>query len=288
MRCLVLGGTGMLGRAVVAEARARGWAALGLSHAQGDLTDRDGLLGWAASFRPEVVVNCAAYTRVDAAETDRERAFAVNGGGVAHAAALAERAGARLVHVSTDYVFDGAVGRPRAPYREEAPTAPLSVYGESKLEGERRALAYDRSLVVRTSWLFGPGGASFVATMVGLIEAGRLPLRVVADQEGCPTSTPSLARALLDLAAREASGIVHYQDREPVSWYAFAVEIARLWSGAVEVVPVTSAEFPRPARRPAYSVLDVGRFETIAGRRVEPWTCGLVETLAWLKKERNR
>jgi dTDP-4-dehydrorhamnose reductase len=285
MRCLVLGGTGMLGRAVVAEARSRGWAALGLSHAQGDLADREGLLGWAERFRPEVVVNCAAYTKVDAAETDRERAFAVNGDGVANAAALAGRAGARLVHVSTDYVFDGEA---QAPYREDAPTAPLSVYGESKLEGERRALGYERSLVVRASWLFGPRGASFVAAMVGLIEAGRLPLRVVTDQEGCPTSTPSLARALLDLAAREASGIVHYQDREPVSWYAFAVEIARLWSGVAEVIPVTSAEFPRPARRPAYSVLDVGRFETIAGRRVEPWECGLVETLAWLRKERNR
>jgi dTDP-4-dehydrorhamnose reductase len=294
MRCLILGGTGMLGKAVVAEARSRGWAALGLSRAQGDLTDRDRLLGWAESFRPEVVVNCAAYTRVDAAETDRERAFAVNAGGAAHAAALAARAGARLVQVSTDYVFDGGG---EAPYGEDAPTAPLSVYGQSKLAGERRALACDRSLVVRTSWLFGPGGPNFVATMVGLIEAGRLPLRVVADQQGCPTSTVSLARALLDLAAREATGIVHYRDREPVSWYAFAVEIARLWSGAVEVVPVTTAEFPRPAPRPAYSVLDVGRFEHLAGRRVEPWEAGLVETLAHLRasrasrplrKERNR
>jgi dTDP-4-dehydrorhamnose reductase len=145
--------------------------------------------------------------------------------------------------------------------------------------------------VVRTSWLFGPGGPSFVTAMVGLIEAGRLPLRVVADQQGCPTSTASLARALLDLALWETTGIVHFQNREPVSWYAFAVEIARLWSGAVEVVPVTTAEFPRPAPRPAYSVLDVGRFEHLAGRRVEPWEEGLVETLAWLRqmrKERNR
>jgi dTDP-4-dehydrorhamnose reductase len=284
MRCLVLGGTGMLGRAVVAAARARGWAALGLSHAQADLCRLGSLLGWAERFRPEVVVNCAAYTKVDAAETDRERAFAVNGAGVANAAALAERAGARLVHVSTDYVFDG---KARAPYREDAPTAPLSVYGGSKLAGERLALGYERSLVVRASWLFGPGGHNFVTAMVGLIEAGRLPLRVVTDQEGCPTSTPSLARALLDLAARETSGIVHYQDREPVSWYAFAVEIARLWSGAAEVIPVTTAEFPRPAPRPAWSVLDVGRFEQLAGRRVEPWEWGLVETLAWLKG-RNR
>ncbi|MEO6194452.1 MAG: dTDP-4-dehydrorhamnose reductase [Thermoanaerobaculia bacterium] len=284
MRCLVLGGTGMLGSAVVAAARARGWAALGLSRAQGDVTNRDGLLGWAERFRPDVVVNCAAYTKVDAAETERELAFAVNGEGVASAAALASQAGARLVHVSTDYVFDGKAGE---PYGEDAPTAPLSVYGQSKLAGERRALAYDRAVVVRTSWLFGPGGPNFVAAMVGLIEAGRLPLRVVADQQGCPTSTTSLARALLDLARWETTGVVHFQNREPVSWYAFAVEIARLWSGAVEVVPVTTAEFPRPAPRPAYSVLDVGRFEHLAGRRVEPWEEGLVETLAWLRQSRQ-
>jgi dTDP-4-dehydrorhamnose reductase len=294
MRCLVLGGTGMLGRRVVAEARSRGWAALGLAREQADVTDvagitgDDRLLGWAAAFRPEVVVNCAAHTRVDACETEPERAFAVNATGAAQAAALAERAGARLVHVSTDYVFDG---RGSEPYAEDAPTGPLSVYGQSKLEGERRALDYDRSVVVRTSWLFGPGGPNFVATMVSLIEAGRLPLRVVADQEGCPTYTGFLARALLDLAALEASGIVHYRNREPVSWYAFAVAIARLWSsgtaGAADVVPVTTAEFPRPAPRPAYSVLDVGRFERLAGRRVEPWEWGLVETLALLREARK-
>jgi dTDP-4-dehydrorhamnose reductase len=284
VRCLVLGGTGMLGRAVVAEARSRGWAALGLSREQADLTAQGGLTGWAERFRPDVVVNCAAYTKVDAAETERERAFAVNGDGVAHAAALAKAAGARLVQVSTDYVFDGTA---RTPYREDSAVAPLSVYGQSKLAGERLALADERALVVRTSWLFGPGGPNFVATMVNLIAAGRVPLRVVADQEGGPTSTPSLARALLDLAMNGATGIVHFQNREPVSWYAFAVEIARLWSGAVEVIPVTTAEFPRPAPRPAYSVMDVGRFESLAGRRVDTWEEGLVATLAQLRQERK-
>ncbi|MEA2603592.1 MAG: dTDP-4-dehydrorhamnose reductase [Acidobacteriota bacterium] len=287
MRCLVFGGTGMLGQAVIAEARSRGWAALGLSHVQADVTDRERLLGWADAFRPEVVVNCAAHTRVDACETEAERAFAINGDAVANAAAVAERAGARLVHVSTDYVFDGAG---REPYLEEAPTAPLSVYGRSKLGGEAHALACERGLVVRTSWLFGPGGPNFVATMVGLIEAGRVPLRVVRDQEGCPTYAPFLARALLDLARLGATGVVHYRNREPVSWYAFAVEIARLWSGqpgAVEVVPITTTDYPRPARRPAWSVLDVTRFEGLAGRRVEPWECGLVETLDRLRESRS-
>jgi dTDP-4-dehydrorhamnose reductase len=164
MRCLVFGGAGMLGQAVVAEARSRGWDALGLSREQADVTDRDRLLQWVDTFRPELVVNCAAFTRVDACEQQMEQAFAVNGEAVGHAAAAAARAKARLVHVSTDYVFDGEA---REPYRENALPAPRSVYGRSKLEGERQALAYERSLVVRTSWLFGPGGPSFVATRKG-------------------------------------------------------------------------------------------------------------------------
>jgi dTDP-4-dehydrorhamnose reductase len=284
MRCLVFGGAGMLGQAVVAEVRSRGWDALGLARAEADITDRERLLHWAGEFRPEVIVNCAAFTRVDDCETETERAFAVNGEAVEHAAEAAARAGAALVQVSTDYVFGGEA---REPYREDAATAPRSVYGRSKLEGERRALAYERSLVVRTSWLFGPGGPNFVATMVRLIEAGQLPLRVVRDQEGCPTYTRFLAAALLDLARAGATGIVHYRNREPVSWYAFATEIARLWRGTAAVVPVTTAEVPRPAPRPAYSVLDVARFEEIAGRSVEPWEKGLVETLAGLKQGRS-
>jgi dTDP-4-dehydrorhamnose reductase len=284
MRCLVFGGTGMLGQAVVAAARSRGWAALGLSHAQANIADAD--LSWVGSFGPDLVVNCAAFTKVDACETEQAQAFAVNGEAVARVARIAAtaRAGARLVHVSTDYVFDGKAS---TPYREDSPTHPLSVYGRSKLAGEAHALAYERGLVVRTSWLFGPGGPNFVATMVALIEAGRVPLRVVRDQEGCPTYAPFLARALLDLAEREVTGVVHYRNREPVSWYAFAAEIARLWSGAVGVVPVTTAEFPRPAPRPAYSVLDVARFEGCAGRPVEPWEWGLVETLRHLREERD-
>jgi dTDP-4-dehydrorhamnose reductase len=292
MRTLIFGGAGMLGRAVVTEARERGAAALGLSHAQADVTDRERLLYWVGVFRPELVVNAAAYTKVDACEGDaRETAFAVNGAAVenvAAAAAAAPDGGARLVHVSTDYVFDGGASE---PYPEDAPTAPLSVYGRSKLEGERHALAYDRGLTVRTSWLFGPHGPNFVTTMVDLIERGQLPLRVVSDQEGCPTYTPFLARAILDLAALGTTGMIHYRNRDPVSWYSFASVIATLWSGEpeiAEVVPVTTREFPRPAPRPAYSVLDVTRFEKTVGRRVETWGWGLVEHLAWLRQRRKR
>lgn len=293
MRTLVLGGTGMLGRAVVAEARSRSFPVLGLSHQQLDIRDRDRLLYWMDAFRPELIVNCAAYTKVDACEgDDRDLAFAINGAALDHVVAAAREAKARIVHVSTDYVFDG---KGSEPYREDEPTAPLSVYGQSKLDGERRVLAYEASTVVRTSWLFGPGGPNFVATMVRLIEGGK-PLRVVRDQLGAPTYTLFLARAILDLAAqdvRSVGGIVHYRNREPVSWYSFASEIAGLWSGTrriPEVVPVTTDEFPRPAPRPAFSVLDVAHFEETIGRRVEPWGWGLVEYLAGLRassKERK-
>jgi dTDP-4-dehydrorhamnose reductase len=285
VRTLIFGGGGMLGRAVVRAARRRGLAALALTREQADVTDRERLLYWADAFRPELIVNCAAYTRVDACESDRERAFEINGRAVAHAVAAAERAGARLIQVSTDYVFDGAA---RRPYAEDAPPAPLSVYGESKLLGERQALGYERALVVRSSWLFGHGGPNFVATILGLIERGERTLKVVDDQTGCPTYTLYLAEAIWELARSGATGIVHYRNREPVTWCGFAAEIARLWDTGVEVVPVTTEEFPRPARRPAYSVLAIDRFEQATGRRVEPWGLGLVEYLADLRRGRSR
>jgi len=288
MRTLILGGTGMLGRAVLAAARARGWPALALSRRQADVLDPARLDLWVESFRPQVIVNCAAFTRVDDCEAQRESSLAVNGAGAGAAARAAERGGARLLQISTDYVFDGA--RRAEPYREDDPTGPRSAYGQGKRLGEERALAYGRSLVVRTSWLFGPGGPNFVAAITAQIDRGSRPLRVVDDQLGAPTYTPFLARALIELAVLPAAGIVHYRNREPVSWYSFAVEIARWWPGPqgnVEVVPVKTAEFPRPAPRPAYSVLAVERCEALLGRPVESWEWGLAEYLSQLREERQ-
>ena len=287
MRTLVLGGGGMLGGAVLAAARARGWPALALSHAQGDVGDEARLDHWMAAFGPEAVINCAAFTRVDDCETQPERALEVNGEAVGRVARAAERRGARLVQVSTDYVFDGDARQ--RPYAEDDATGPRSAYGRSKLLGEERALAYGRSLVVRTSWLFGAGGPNFVTAIARQIDGGARQLRVVADQVGAPTWTGFLARALLDLAPLAATGIVHYRNREPVSWYSFAAVIARWWPGAdgsVEVVPVTTAEMPRPAPRPAYSVLAVERCEALLGRPVESWELGLAEYLAQLGESR--
>ena len=267
----------MLGRAVAAHWRRRGDAVLALGHAQADITDRAKLHYWAESFRPEVVINCAAFTRVDDCETEHDTAMEINGRAVAHVRAAAESVGALLVHVSSDYVFDG---RATTPYAEDAPTGPQSAYGASKLLGEEEALhsGPERVLVVRTSWLFGPGGPNFARTIAGALRAGK-PLRVVDDQIGRPTYTPYLARALRDLVRHGARGIVHYGNHDAVSWHGFATEIARLLAPGATVEPVPTTEFPRPARRPAYSVLDVGRFEALVGRRVESWAAGLAEYL---------
>jgi dTDP-4-dehydrorhamnose reductase len=312
VRTLILGGAGMLGRAVLRAARGRGWPTLALGREQADVLDEARLVFWVEEFRPELVVNCAAYTRVDDCESQPERAMAVNGEAVGAVARAAGRCGARLLQVSTDYVFGGGPGGsagaggqagegragatltgsgelPRA-YREDDPPRPLSVYGRSKLLGEERALACGNSLVVRTSWLFGEGGPNFVATIVGQIERGTRPLRVVADQVGAPTYAPFLARALLDLGPLAATGIVHYRNREPVSWYSFAAVIARRWpaaGGPVEVLPVSTAEFPRPAPRPAWSVLAVERCEALLGRPVESWEPGLAEYLSRLAESRG-
>ena len=137
---------------------------------------------------------------------------------------------------------------------------------------------------MRTSWLFGPGGPNFVATLVRLIAGGQRTLRVVDDQTGCPTYAPFLADALWELAEAGAAGVVHYRNREPVTWFGFARELVRQWDAAVEVEPVTTADFPRPARRPGYSVLAVDRFEAMTGRRVEPWGLGLIQYLATMRR----
>jgi dTDP-4-dehydrorhamnose reductase len=275
VRALVFGGTGMLGRALVAEGRRRRYPVLGLSHVEGDITDHDRVAYWVDAFRPELILNCAAFTRVDDCEHNPATAFAINELGPLVLAEAASRAKARLVHVSTDYVFPGNA---REPYREDAATGPASVYGESKLAGERRALTYERALVVRTSWLFGPGGPNFVATIAGRLAKGE-PLKVVDDQVGCPTYAPYLANALWKLAGSSLTGVVHYRNRDAVSWHGFACEIARMVAPGATVTPVSTTELQRPAKRPAYSVLDVARFEAETGASVEPWLAGLAEYL---------
>jgi dTDP-4-dehydrorhamnose reductase len=279
---LILGASGLLGGALVAEGVRRGEALVGIDREELDITDAGAVARRVARMYPGRIINCAALTAVDACETRRAEAMAVNGQAVEHLVSAARSVDAGLVQISTDYVFDGESD---VPYAEDASPAPLSVYGESKLAGERAALAYERSLVLRTSWLFGPGGANFVETVAGLIRAGDEPLRVVSDEVGCPTYVPFLARAVWDLVSLRSSGILHYRNRDPVSWHEFASEIASLLGDPEEVVAVSRRELARPAPRPAYSVLSVAKFERLMGRQVEGWREGLIE---YLKTIRDR
>ncbi|MEE2777756.1 MAG: dTDP-4-dehydrorhamnose reductase [Acidobacteriota bacterium] len=278
MRSLVLGAGGLVGGALLAELSSRGFEVVGAVRDDLDITDRSKLVDGVIALAPEIVFNCAAFTGVDGCESRPDDARRVNHGGVVNVVAAARAAAARVVHVSTDYVFDG---RAQVPYREEDPPAPQSVYGTTKLAGEAAALADPRSLVVRSSWIFGSTRASFVQTVLGLLEAVEDP-RIVDDQQGCPTYAPFLARGLVDLAAAGSAGLVHYRNRAPVTWFGFARAIAAAVGSARLIMPVDSAAFPRPATRPAYSVLDVSRFELRVARSVEDWRDGLDDCLTRL------
>jgi dTDP-4-dehydrorhamnose reductase len=235
-----------------------------------------------AEHSPDVIVNCAAYTKVDLAETEESAANAINGSAVELLASAANAAGALLIQVSTDFVFDGAKG---APYDVTDSTGPLSSYGRSKLLGEIAATHAEKHLIVRTSWLFGVNGPNFVEAIRNQIRKGTDPLSVVADQRGRPTYTPHLARAITRLGFMAhhtdvARGIVHYADAEECSWFDFATAIAEETGAKVTVKPVTTADYPRPAKRPPYSVLSTERYERLTGISPDSWRAGLQEYLS--------
>jgi dTDP-4-dehydrorhamnose reductase len=252
VRVLILGAGGMLGRDV---SRLAGEDAIALTRAQLDVTDAGAVVDAVTAARPDVVVNCAAYTDVDGAEDERERALLVNGEGAGNVAAAAPR----VVHVSTDYVFDGAK---REPYVESDAVGPIGEYGRSKLAGERAvAAANPNHVIARTAWLFGLAGRNFVDTMLR-VGAERGEAKVVDDQIGCPTYTGHLAAALLELAASGATGTFHVAGGGRCSWHAFAGAIFERAGLDVALTPCTTDEFPRPAPRPAWSVLASERVET--------------------------
>ena len=242
-----------------------------LTKSQLDITDSRHVSACVAEARPDVIVNCAAYTKVDQAESETGLANAVNGSAVELVAAAANEAGALLVQISTDFVFDGKKG---APYEINDATNPLSAYGRSKHLGEVAATHAEKHVIVRTSWLFGVHGWNFVEAILKQVQLGK-PLRVVNDQRGRPTYTPHLAEAIIRIVANDARGIVHYADADECTWYDFAREIA---PGA-SITAVTSEEFPRPAARPAYSVLSTERYERMTGVTPASWREGLREYL---------
>jgi dTDP-4-dehydrorhamnose reductase len=260
VKVVVTGAAGMLGHRVAAVAAERGHEVLATDLPGLDLTDAGAVAELIATETPDAIVHCAAYTDVDGAESDEQLARLVNGDATANVGAAAAAAGAFVVAVSTDYVFAGDAAE---PYLESAEPDPRTAYGRTKLVGER-ALADSGAdhAIARTAWLFGAGGANFVDTML-LLSSTNDKLRVVDDQVGCPTWTGYLAPALLDVAERRGTGIHHLAGAGACSWRDLAVETFRLAEVGVEVVPVTSEEFPRPAPRPAWSVLDSERADAI-------------------------
>ncbi|MGI8840191.1 MAG: dTDP-4-dehydrorhamnose reductase [Caulobacteraceae bacterium] len=276
------GADGQLARAWVAQARP-GWAVTALGHAALDIGDEAAVRAAVDRAAPDLILNAAAFTAVDRAEEAREAAFAVNRDGAANLARAAAASGARLVHVSTDYVFDGRSGR---PHRPGDPVAPLGVYGASKLAGERAvAAAAPAALIVRAAWVYSPRPLNFLTTMLQRMGEGE-EVRVVADQIGTPTSAASLAGAVWDLAAAGASGVWHYTDAGAASWYDFAQAIgeealaAGLLTKAPRVTPIVTAERPTPAARPAFSVLDTSLTWKRLGRIAPHWRVSLRGVLA--------
>jgi dTDP-4-dehydrorhamnose reductase len=269
MRLLVCGADGMLGRRVVAEGRARGHEVRGTDLPELDLTDAAATQRFFADVAPDAVVNCAAFTDVDRAETDEQLALRINRDTAASAAAAAPY----LVHVSTDYVFAGDAS---TPYVESHTPDPRTAYGRTKLAGEEAVrTAGEHHAIVRTAWLYGAGGKNFVDTILRLA-AERDELKVVDDQVGSPTWTGHLAPALVDLAERGGAGVFHATNEGQCSWHALAVEALDRAGVDCRVLPVTTDEFPRPAPRPAYSVLATERED---GLTLPPWQEGVTRHL---------
>jgi dTDP-4-dehydrorhamnose reductase len=268
-RWLITGAGGMVGTDLREALALRGEPVAALTRNDLDITDSRCVSAAVAEARPDVIVNCAAYTKVDRAESEESDASTINGSAVEFLAQAANEAGALLVQLSTDFVFDGSK---RTPYEPDDATNPLSAYGRSKLLGETAARHAAKHLILRTSWLFGVHGQNFVEAILRQVRLGNT-LRVVNDQRGRPTYTPHLAEAIVRLVAAEARGVVHYADADECTWYDFACAIAS------DVVPVSSDEFPRPAARPAYSVLSTERYERLTGVTPASWREGLREYL---------
>jgi dTDP-4-dehydrorhamnose reductase len=278
MRALVIGASGLLGRVLLEE-----WCSdevAGASSQDGDLRSPEQMQQLLARFRPDVTVLTAAYTDVDGCERDPQRAHEVNCQGAVNVALAARSCGSRLLFLSTDYVFDGSKTTPYAP---NDPVSPINVYGRSKAEAEQRIQeVLPECCIVRTSWLFGAVGRCFPNTILELAQT-RKQLSVVDDQRGSPTWNRDLAHAIIHLARLGSRGIVHVTNQGDCTWYQFACEVVRAAAlKDVNIAPVTTAEFPRPARRPAYSVLSTAAMEA-HGIKMRPWR----ETLALYEDERQ-
>jgi len=298
-KVLLVGANGMLGKKIT-QAAPEEFNLISVDLPEFDIIDRQQIFSLVASEHPDTIINCAAFTQVDRCETEETLANAVNGTAVGTLAEAAGKNEATLIHISTDYVFDG---EKNCPYQENDPTGPRSAYGRSKLTGEQAILASDlkKYFIVRTSWLYGPGGNNFVETIIRLAKE-REELKVVSDQVGNPTYTGDLAEAVFSLLSLENTpcstslesfepyGIYHFSDEGQCSWYDFAVEIialARKYDEPINVrhiKPITTEEYPLPAKRPAYSVFSKKKYCRATGKIVPHWK----ESLALYFAERSR
>ena len=275
MKIVVTGASGQLGQTLAAVVPS-GVTIIGFDLPDLDISDNRQVASLFESHVPDVIVNCAAFTAVDLAESRAEEATRVNDLGAANLAAAARNIDARLIHISTDFVFDGAAGKPYPPTHL---TNPLSVYGASKRAGEQRIeeIHPGNSVILRTSWLYSEYGGNFVSTMLRLFEHGK-DIRVVDDQVGSPTWTHSVAKAVFEFSGRpELSGIYHWTDSGQVSWFGFASAIQEealdlgIIKNSVEILPVTSTEYVTAAVRPAFSVLDCSATSKVLKINAEPW-----------------
>ncbi|MFL0473043.1 dTDP-4-dehydrorhamnose reductase [Priestia sp. 179-F W1.4 NHS] len=252
-KVLITGANGQLGKELVELFTEKGFEVYGFGRDKMDITNQAQVQEVISTLKPNIVLHSAAHTQVDLAESEPEQAFSINAYGTRNVSVAAEAVGAKLVYVSTDYVFDGTNDE---PYNEFSPTSPLGVYGKSKLAGEQfvRDL-HSKFFIVRTSWVYGKHGANFVKTMLKLGKE-RKELSVVADQRGCPTYTLDLANAILELVDTEKYGVYHISNSGSCSWYEFAKAIFENTDLDIKVIPCTTLDFPRVAARPAYSVLE--------------------------------
>jgi dTDP-4-dehydrorhamnose reductase len=287
MKVLITGAGGQVGKALTAAAP-KGVESRPVTHADLDITDAQAAIALIAREQPDLIVNAAAYTAVDKAESEPDRAREVNERGAANLAKAAAQTGARLIHVSTDFVFDGASSTPYAPDNEPHP---LGVYGTTKLAGERAVLEHlgERALVLRTAWVYAAQGRNFLTTMLRLMR-DKGTVNVVSDQIGTPTAASSIARAIWALSSKpNLSGIYHWTDSGVASWYDFAVAVAEgatelgLLRGPAEVIPIATEDYPTPARRPRFSVLDTRATVDALGILAPHWCANVRSVLGEIR-----
>jgi len=279
MKILVLGHKGMLGTDLMARLGHR-YEVAGRDIGDFDLASAVSCRDLILEIQPRVVVNAAAFTDVDGCETQNNACMAVNAAGVKNIADAAEEIGAKIVHFSTDYVFDGAKGE---PYLEDDPTSPLNAYGRSKLEGEKLLLSSSAPyILIRTAWLYGVHGKNFVKTIIKKAQTEKR-LRIVDDQVGAPTFAWDLAGAVMELIGGDHAGVFHVTNRGTCSWYEFACKIVQ-YRGItdVDITPIKTEELPRPAVRPRYSVLNCRKFTDATGKVMPFWQLALQECLSRL------